>query len=129
MIELSCPSLVLEDAVSAPVIIQIPGESTYWDSAARMTSLSSPLQLTRLATIPMAEIKRRVLEIPAVGGYLDEYWEVDLGNEVLMIRKPRDPVADLAALGSQIPNQCFDALLAEIDKEADSGVLEDLESC
>lgn len=129
MIELGCPPLVLEDAVSAPVIIQIPGEITYWDSSARMTSLSSPLQLTRLETIPMAEIKRRVLEIPAVGGYLDEYWEVDLGNEVLMIRKPRDPVADLAALGSQIPNQCLDALLAEIDKEASSGVLEDLESC
>ena len=42
------------------------------------------------------------LDIPAVGGYLDEYWEIDMGDKIVKIQKPADPVADMRAMFSDV---------------------------
>lgn len=42
------------------------------------------------------------LDIPAKGGYKDEYWEINIGDRVVRVQKPKDPVADLEEVTSDI---------------------------
>lgn len=50
----------------------------------------------------------RYLDIPAKGGYTDEYWEVDMGDEIIRIRKPKDPLADLIEMGKSIKDESIE---------------------
>jgi hypothetical protein len=76
--------------------------------------------------LTVAETKKRVeVDIPAIGGYLDEYWEVDMGDEILIVRRPKDPVADLVAIGESLTEASLDDLLTGMDEEAEQGVLAD----
>ncbi len=59
---------------------------------------------------------RRYLDIPTVGGYTDETWEVDMGNEIWLIRKPKDPLADLEALGKGMRCRTLEEAKEAIDK-------------
>ncbi|MBS3787808.1 hypothetical protein KGY79_06375 [Candidatus Bipolaricaulota bacterium] len=43
----------------------------------------------------MTEKKTEELDIPAVGDYKEDYWEVDLGDKIVKVQKPKDPIADL----------------------------------
>lgn len=97
-------SRTLQDTLSVPVDVHVLGETAYWDSDTLRARPVFPLQLAQLETIAVSEAKRLVfLEIPAVGGYLDEYWEIDMGNEVIMIKKPANPLADLREIVGSAP--------------------------
>lgn len=48
------------------------------------------------------EKRTRELDIPAAGGYKDEYWEIEMGDERVRIRRPKDPVADLEEMAKDV---------------------------
>jgi len=104
-IGIGCASRTLQDTLSVPVDVHVLGETAYWDSDTLRARPVFPLQLAQLETIAVSEAKRLVfLEIPAVGGFLqDEYWEIDMGNEVVMIKKPANPLADLREIVGRAP--------------------------
>ncbi len=56
----------------------------------------------------------RYADIPAKGGYTDEYWEVDMGNEIIRIRRPQDPLADLREMEKDRMNVSVEEEIAEI---------------
>jgi hypothetical protein len=107
--------LSLEGHLSKDLPFHFPKENTsvLVDTFSRPSG--HPLQLLRLETVEMTQAKtRRFLDIPAVGGYLDEYWEVDMGDEVLMIQKPKDPLADWRELGKGIKETTLDEAMERL---------------
>jgi len=42
------------------------------------------------------------LDLPATGGYKEDNWKLSVGNQVIKIKKPKDPVADLKEMGKEI---------------------------
>lgn len=57
---------------------------------------------------------RRDEDIPAIGGYESGYWEIVLGDEILTIRKPADPLADMRDLVSRSRTGTVEEELSEI---------------
>lgn len=43
----------------------------------------------------MDQREGKTLDLPAKGGVKEESWEIDMGDEVVEIPKPKDPLADL----------------------------------